>query len=341
MEKIDKFVQQKSQLLETISASEDARKKTLGDTTSEQLHVDKKEAQDERVKKERAIQNAEQKLAELKSQDTADQMDAIKKKVELEKVATDQLRKKIDEIEQLEDIVAEHTLGINKAEDELFRLLYTQNRYTRGDGGYFVEGGLVVPFYLIVLSLLGGAVSLTRRIPEYQKQSAPGYAGTEDAPVLTPAELREYLVFQIVQVISAPFIAAVAYYVLAPATTAAIVGLAFASGFASETVLLWVRGVVDKLRPDSTGEKQKGYLTGTVSSLIGSATAEDTKKGVTVSIIGQGELMPTYAPKGQFAINSIPEGEYALEVKLANKKVCTKRVHIQAGHTLPIWIECA
>ena len=265
---------------------------------------------------------------------------AAEKELERWQATAEPLRNKATQIKQQEQIVAENTAAIEKAQGELNWLVYARDRRARGDAGYSVEGGLVVPFYLIVLSLIGGAVSLTRRIPEYQKQSAPGYVGTKDAPLLTPAQLREYLVFQIIQFISAPFIAAVAYYVLAPATTATIVGLAFAAGFASETVLLWVRAVVDKLRPESMGEEPKGSLTGTVSSLTDSATKEDTKKRATVAIIGHGEFVPTYASNGQFAVNGIPEGEYALEVKLLNDKVCTQRVQIQVGRTLPVWVEC-
>jgi hypothetical protein len=33
-----------------------------------------------------------------------------------------------------------------------------------------IRGGLVVPLYVVVISLMGGAVSLTRRVPEYQKR---------------------------------------------------------------------------------------------------------------------------------------------------------------------------
>ena len=198
----------------------------------------------------------------------------------------------------------------------------------------------MVPFYLVVLSMIGGAISLTRRIPEYQKQSTPGYVGTKKAPVLTPEYLREKLVFQIIQFISAPFIAAVAYYVVEPANTASTVGLAFASGFASETILLWVRAAMDKVRIKREEDEPKGSLAGTISSLAGSAKKID-EEGATVSIVGHSELVPTYADHGQFAINGIPEGGYAIEVKLKTDKICTESVQIQADRTEIIWIDCA
>ena len=350
-ESIDKLEQKETQLQQIITTSENARKEALGEATFEQLQAGRRKAQEALAKQEKQIADAKQQLEQLNESAVPTQPEAAythkekifesEKELERAQAELEALRQKAAQIAQQVQIVAENTAAKEKAQDELRWLVYARDRFDRGDAGYTVEGGLVVPFHLIVLSLVGGAVSLTRRIPEYQKQSAPGYVGTKDAPLLTPAQLREYLVFQIIQFISAPFIAAVAYYVLAPATVGATVGLAFAAGFASETVLLWIRGVVDKLRPEGTQDEPKGALTGTVSSLTGVATAKETKKGAMVAIIGRGELVPTYAPHGQFAFNGIPEGEYALEVKLANNKVCTQRVQIQAGRTLPVWVECA
>ena len=123
----------------------------------------------------------------------------------------------------------------------------TTDKYTvNGNASYGVRGGLVVPFYLIVISMIGAAISLTRRIPEYQKQAVPGYVGTKTAPYLSPPMLRENLVFQIIQFVSAPFLAAIVYFVMEPSTTPVIVGLAFAAGFTSEKVLIWVRGWWEK-----------------------------------------------------------------------------------------------
>lgn len=350
-ESIDRYEQKERQLRQNIAIAENSRKEALKGATEEQLRLDHETTLAELAKQEQAIERAKQELAQLEqtavparpeaasahNEKITEARDALER-AEAEAVA---LRARADRIAQQEQIVAQHRTGKQKAQDELTRLIHARDRFDRGDAGYSVEGGLVVPFYLIVLSLVGGAVSLTRRIPEYQKQSAAGYVGTKDAPLLTPAQLREYLVFQIIQFISAPFIAAVAYYVLAPATTATTVGLAFAAGFASETVLLWIRGVVDKIRPEGPEEPPKGSLAGTVSSLTGSASEDETIQGATVGIVGRRELAPTYGPNGQFAINGIPEGEYALEVRLANGKVCTQCVRIQAGKTLPVWVECA
>jgi hypothetical protein len=106
-----------------------------------------------------------------------------------------------------------------------------------------IIGGLVVPLYVIVLALMGGAISMTRRVPEYQRRAL------DSREPLTNAEAREYLVFQIMQVFTAPLIAVTAYYIYRPATPVESVVVGFASGFASEPILVMIRALVDKLRP--------------------------------------------------------------------------------------------
>ena len=106
-----------------------------------------------------------------------------------------------------------------------------------------INGGLVVPLYVIVLALFGGAISMTRRVPEYQRRAMDSH----DA--LTNAEARENLVFQIMQVATAPLIAVTTYYIILPDTPLKSVVLGFGSGFASEPILLMIRALVDKLKP--------------------------------------------------------------------------------------------
>jgi hypothetical protein len=115
-----------------------------------------------------------------------------------------------------------------------------------------VQGGFVVPFYVVLLAFIGGAVSLARRIPEYQKRSEDDYKPTTKQPKLQSLEVREVVVFQVMQLISAPLIAVVAFYALSPSTMSSAIGLAFLSGFASELVLLQIRGVVEGLQPHVT-----------------------------------------------------------------------------------------
>lgn len=107
-----------------------------------------------------------------------------------------------------------------------------------------ISGGLVIPLYVIVLALMGAAVSMTRRVPEYQRRISPG-----DAEYLTYDQAREGLVFQIMQVASAPLIAVTAYYLIDPESRANTIVLSFASGFSSETVLLLIRAFLEKFKP--------------------------------------------------------------------------------------------
>ena len=117
---------------------------------------------------------------------------------------------------------------------------------------YAVQGGFVVPFYVVVFAFVGGVVNLTRRVPEYQKRSSCTYVGTPAEPTVTMVEAREFVVFQLMQMLSSPFVAMVAYYALEPRSIASAVGLAFVAGFATESVLLQIRGVLNGVRPETT-----------------------------------------------------------------------------------------
>lgn len=108
-----------------------------------------------------------------------------------------------------------------------------------------LQGGLVVPLYILVLALMGGAVSMIRRIPEYQKQVV-GEKNSGPA-LMTPIRARELIVFQIMQVFSAPLIAITAFAVFAPDTAMSGALFGFVSGFASETILLRLRAAADAL----------------------------------------------------------------------------------------------
>jgi len=108
-----------------------------------------------------------------------------------------------------------------------------------------IQGGLVVPLYVVVLSLMGATVSMTRRVPEFQRRMTPG-----DPEFMTYDAARESIVFQIMQVASAPLIAVTSYYIVEPSTRGNTILLAFASGFSSEVILLFIRAGLEKLRPN-------------------------------------------------------------------------------------------
>lgn len=111
--------------------------------------------------------------------------------------------------------------------------------YSRSRPIVIVHGGLVVPWYFIALAIMGAAVSLARKVPEYQRRAISG-TDAMDGPTA-----REYLEFEVLQVLSAPLIALAAYNLVTPTSIATSVALGFSSGFSSEAILLAVRKVLD------------------------------------------------------------------------------------------------
>lgn len=115
-----------------------------------------------------------------------------------------------------------------------------------------ITGGVVVPLPFIIIALFGGAISLSRRVPEIQKRSERDYVPTDAEPAMDMREAREVLVFQIMQFVSAPLIAIAAHQIIEPESQSSAVGLAFLAGFGSESVLLMIRGVANGVQPKST-----------------------------------------------------------------------------------------
>ncbi len=103
--------------------------------------------------------------------------------------------------------------------------------------------GLVVPLYVVVLAIIGGAVGMNRRLPELQRRAAHSYEKrrAKDPCPISSIEAREQIVFQIMQVLAAPLIAIVAFSALEPDTVTAAVLIGFASGFSSEPILIKLR----------------------------------------------------------------------------------------------------
>jgi hypothetical protein len=172
---------------------------------------------------------------------------------------------------------------------------------------YKIRGGLVVPLYFVILSLMGGAVSLARRVPEIQKRSENDYVATEKEPKLSPSDVREHLAFQIMQFVSAPLIALTAYYLIAPGSRATSAALGFSSGFASEAILLLIRGVVEKVSPQGTPPPRTGAASGNVRR--GGAAAPNA----TVAVVGHPALRSQTDGNGGFVINGVPIGEQVVE----------------------------
>lgn len=178
-----------------------------------------------------------------------------------------------------------------------------------------VEGGFVVPYYVVLLAMLGGAIALTRKIPEYQKRSEPDYVPTQEQPPLDDRTVREQVVFQIMQLITAPFISMVAFYSFAPSTVATGIALGFISGFSSELVLLQIRSVVEALHPTSSPNVAATTVrNGTLKGIV--HRADDPNKptpvpNATVSVQGT-DLTTQTDTSGGFAIAKVPVGPHVL-----------------------------
>ncbi len=136
---------------------------------------------------------------------------------------------------------------------------------------YEVQGGLVVPLYFEVVALMGAVVSMTRRVPEFQRRAGREYFEGFGAlpadqraklePPLTSDDARDNLVFQIMQVLCAPLIGCVAYSFVGPELPGSAVVLAFAAGFSSESILLRVRKITNWLEGKGTEPMPPGAPT--------------------------------------------------------------------------------
>jgi hypothetical protein len=128
-----------------------------------------------------------------------------------------------------------------------------------------VAGGLTVPFYVVLLAMLGAGINMTRRVPEiqqrYDHQLPPGddrpvirqalgftgrlLAGGDDNGVAVPsgaaAEIRRQLVENYMYLLSAPFLAIAIYYLLQviaeQVAQPVLVLMSFATGLTSDKIV--------------------------------------------------------------------------------------------------------
>ncbi|MBB6521499.1 hypothetical protein [Pseudoteredinibacter isoporae] len=126
-----------------------------------------------------------------------------------------------------------------------------------------VVGGIVIPVYFFILAMAGGLVSMARKLPEFQARSNKEY--TEDysekrfhtydqRPPIHQSQVSEYVIFQMLQVVTTLPIAVVAYAYIRPENMASNILLGFAAGYSSEIFLMAVRKFSDALvaqKPES------------------------------------------------------------------------------------------
>ena len=130
---------------------------------------------------------------------------------------------------------------------------------TDGEAGGRAElgRGLVVPLYVVVLAIIGGAVGMTRRLPEIQRRAAFSVHDMKERTAISPIQAREQVVFHIMQVLAAPLIAIVAFSAFDPDTVTAAVLIGFASGFASEAILMKLRQASEAVMGIAKSESKK------------------------------------------------------------------------------------
>lgn len=114
-----------------------------------------------------------------------------------------------------------------------------------------VSGGITVPFYFILVALFGASISMTQKIPDFQAQLAEGS--------LSPPRVRKGLTIQVLQFVSAPFLAIIAYAFFGPTGQTATITVAFVAGFSSQTILTSLlaamNGIEAKAKPEEARTK--------------------------------------------------------------------------------------
>ncbi|MCP4581201.1 MAG: hypothetical protein GY839_06255 [candidate division Zixibacteria bacterium] len=157
-----------------------------------------------------------------------------------------------------------------------------------------IKGGIVIPLYVIILSILGGAINMTRRVPEihqeaekvrnaYDKAQAEhdeehkdkilqiqkimgGIEASIDSSETSTAEKewRRLLIDQYMYLFSAAFLGIATYYLLHWMNfleTPAIVIVSFSIGLISEYVLLKITSIAKSIVGAQVDEKTEKLIT--------------------------------------------------------------------------------
>jgi len=152
---------------------------------------------------------------------------------------------------------------------------------------------------------------------------------TEDKPKLDRTSVREFLAFQILQFVSAPLLALVAYFLISPESKAASVALGFTAGFASEAILLMTRAVVEKVSPASTTTPQTGAVSGEV---VDAAANNALLASASIAVVGKPNLITQTDARGHFVLDGVPVGDQAVEASVGGRSSVIK-VSIVGGKT--------
>ena len=136
-------------------------------------------------------------------------------------------------------------------------------------GFALVRGGLAVPFYVIILAMLGAGINMTKKVPDIQKTyncsvlprlREQGRIDPKQAAVIS--EIRKELIDNYMGLISAPFLAIAVYYLLQVAATnvaePVIVVVSFATGFISHKIITAITAFASKTIRGGEKEGESG-----------------------------------------------------------------------------------
>lgn len=119
-----------------------------------------------------------------------------------------------------------------------------------------LNGGIQIPLYVIILALIGGAINMTRQVPDFQSRQAigspsqPGNEGKKPDENERESSWRKGLLEQYMFLVAAPFLAIATYYLLILLGTIQppiIVLVCFSIGLISDTVVTAITESAKKL----------------------------------------------------------------------------------------------
>jgi hypothetical protein len=171
-----------------------------------------------------------------------------------------------------------------------------------------VEGGVAVPFYVLLLAMFGAGINMTLKVPQIQRSyedvllEAPAFPlmnpltaitatwrllrGQPEAPGVVPVvvprktagDIRQELIENYMYLLSAPLLAIAMYYLLQvmadQLTQPVLVIMAFATGLVSKAV---IGGIINFAEDKLLGEKRRQREVSTQVSPEVAAKAEEAK----------------------------------------------------------------
>jgi len=168
-----------------------------------------------------------------------------------------------------------------------------------GQLAWIVEGGIAVPFYVVLLAMFGAGINMTLKVPEIQRRYEdvliegrssswfnPVFAivralrGRAEAPPNVPrptaGDIRRELIENYMYLLSAPFLAVAMYYLLQvlaeKVTQPVLVLMAFATGLVSKAVIGGIIAFAESKLPN--GKRPAGEPMAQPTAEVAAKTAD-------------------------------------------------------------------